>query len=118
MILETTLYDGITSETVSKYFGNLINKIFKLLPMVEEGDNSIETYIDGLQVELDGCHDLIVIIREDPIFISLLSTLAWLRQNALKQDCSFKRIRREIFQAISICKKMEESMLKLSDGGE
>lgn len=119
MTLDTTTYSGVTTGSMEKYFGNLVNKIFKILPILETEESSIKTYLESLQIELEGCREMVVLLNEDPMYISLLSTLTWLNNHIGDEACQFKTIRREVFNAISICKKLERQMMKAhSDGGD
>lgn len=119
MTLDTTIYSGVTSDIMEKYFGNLINKIFKILPILETQESSIKAYLDSLQIELEGCREMVVLLNNDPMYISLLSTLTWINNHVCDKECPFKTIRREVFNAISICKKLERQMLEAnSDGGD
>lgn len=119
-MLDTTPFSGVTSENLEKYFGNLVNKIFKILPILENDESSIKKYLEGLHIELEGCQELIYILQDDPLFISLLSTLTWLTNHVNEECCPFQTARREVFNAISICKNLEKqiSAMHNSNGGD
>ena len=113
MMLNTSLQQPVDIKLMQEYFSKLVNKFFKILPMMENGEKSIETYIESLQVELLGCKDLIAALNYDPLYLSLLGILEWLRINIYDDSFSFKRKRREIFNAISVCKKLEIQYLQV-----
>lgn len=117
-MLETSINMSIKAETMSKYFGVLVNKIFKILPIIENNESSLSTYMDSLFIEISGCKELITSIQDDPMFITLLGTLTWLMNHYDDKNCTFKQIRREVFHAISICKKLETQVLGGDLGGE
>lgn len=116
-MLDTTTNLKVDSATLKKYFEVLVNKIFKILPIVENNEASLESYLDSLFIEVSGCRELITVISDDPMYISMLSTLTWIKNHVNDKDCTFKRIRREVFHTISICKKLEDQTLTEHDGG-
>ena len=109
---------GITVEEtlVSKYFNSLVNKIFKILPIIENGEESITVYMESLGVELVGFQSLLPTVGEDPAFLSLLSIYQWIADNTADTDNNYKAIRREVFHAISLCKKMQ-AQFSSTEGG-
>lgn len=103
MMLDTTTGVSINSKIINKYFKNLVNHFFKILPMRENNEDSLYTYMKSMQVELLGCKELIVAINNDPNYLTLLSILQYLIDNP---KCSIKEVRREVFHAISVCNKI------------
>lgn len=86
------------------YIRSLVNRFFKILPIKESGEDSLETYMRSLQAELIGFKDLVTVIHEDSDFVSLLSILQYLIDNP---GCQTTTVRREVFRAISICNKLK-----------
>ena len=117
MKLDTTFCSGVDSEALAKYFNNLVNKVFKMLPIYENHEQSLDTYVDSLQCEIEGCRELVVVLQDDPLYISLLSSLAWLRNHFDDEQCEFERIRRMVFNSIDLCKKLERQTRNLKEGG-
>ena len=105
--MESTLGIVIEVTLVSKYFNSLVNKIFKILPIIENKEESITVYMESLGVELIGFQNLLPAVGEDPAFLSLLSIYQWIADNAVDAEDNYKIIRREVFHAISLCKKMQ-----------
>lgn len=108
--IATTAGVPVTSTLLSKYFTNLVNRFFKVLPMRESEEATLGVYMRSLQIELLGYKELIVSIDENPLYLSLTSILQFLIDNP---DCPITDVRREIFKAISIC-----NQLKSIYGGE
>ena len=102
----------VSHDLLSEYFRALVNRFFKILPIRESEDKSLTTYIRSLQIELTGCGAFIERLDRDPQYLSLLSVLQYLQDNP---DCSVKEVRREVFNAISICNKLRD---KYSEGGD
>lgn len=85
------------------YFRTLINMFFKILPIWENGEDTIGIYMRSLQTELLGCKELICAIRDDSLFLSLLSILQFLIDHP---EMPVQSVKREVFRAISICNKL------------
>lgn len=94
----------VTSNLIGNYFRALVNKIFKILPMKENEEDSLCIYLESLQAELLGCKELVGEIKENPLFLSLLSILQYLIDNP---DLKTLKVRREVFHAISICNQIK-----------
>lgn len=112
MTISTSLNISLDYSMWDKYLSSLINKFFKILPILENSEDSIDAYLESLQSELSGLQMLVVELGNDPSYISLLAVLSWIAESASPKngsdEVSFKRIRREVFHAISICKKIKE----------
>ena len=100
MSVETSLGVNIDSESLNNYLRNLVNRFFKILPIREQDDGSLSTYMRSLQMELLG---------NDASLITLLSILQYLIDNP---DSSVTIVRREVFHAISICNKLKATYVK------
>jgi hypothetical protein len=104
MNYSTVAGEPINSELLSNYFASLVNAFFKILPMRENGEVSLPTYMHSLQLELFGCRDLIPAISADPQLLTLLSIL----QDLISEpDTDVKVVKREVFKAIRICDKLK-----------
>lgn len=96
---QTVQYD-----LIKNYFHDLVNRFFKILPMRENGEDSLPTYMRSLSIELIGGQDLIPGLNVNPSYLTLLSILEYLINTP---DCEISDVRREIFHAISVCNKLE-----------
>ena len=103
MMVETTAGSGISYNMLKRYLRNLVNRFFKILPLKENNEESLDTYIRSLQAELIGCYDLVVLLHDDPLYLSLLAILQYLIDCP---DCEVEIVKREVFGAISICNKL------------
>lgn len=104
MMVDTTAGEPIESEILHNYFRNLVNHFFKILPIREQNEESLTTYMQGLQAELLGCKGLISAIQNDASYLTLLSILQYLIDNP---ECTVKEVKREVFRAISICNQLK-----------
>lgn len=108
MTVNTATGFPVDASFLRQYFKTLVNHFFKILPMREQGEESLATYIESLQVELIGCQSLIENLNEDSCFITLLSILQYLIDHP---DCSIRVVKREVFHAISICNKLKSKYI-------
>lgn len=104
MNVTTVLGISVDSNLLRNYFKNLVNQFFKILPMRENDEDSVITYMQSLQIELLGCRNLIPEIHDNSLYLTLLSILQYLIENP---DCSITVVKREVFRAISICNKLK-----------
>lgn len=103
MTIDTVTGSTIDVELLNNYLKNLVNLFFKILPMRENEEDSLPVYMRSLQSEIIGCKEIITALNNDHLFLSLISILQYLIDN----DCSVKDVRREVFNAISICNKLK-----------
>lgn len=104
MIINTAAELPIDGELLHNYFRTLVNHFFKILPIRENEEESLETYVHSLQLELFGCKELVPELKTNSFYLSLLSILQYLIDNPY---CDVRIVRREVFRAISICNKLK-----------
>lgn len=109
MMIETIAGHSITSELLHNYFGRLVNRFFKILPMRENQEGSLCTYMQSLQVELLGCKGFIPAMSKDSDFLTMLSILQYLIENP---KCNISDVKREVFRAISICNRLQSRFIE------
>lgn len=100
---------------LKNYISSLVNHFFKILPIRENGESSLDTYMRSLQAELLGCAELIQAIHDDALFVTLISILQYLIDTP---DCPVPVVKREVFRAISICNKLKERYADTCDAKE
>lgn len=108
MTLDTTAGIPVSKELLCNYFKNLVNLFFKILPIRENNEDSLIVYMKSLQIELLGCKELIISLKNDSNYLSLLSILQYLIDNP---ECEVYKVKREVFRAISICNKLKSKYL-------
>lgn len=101
----TTTGATMSAAVLDNYLRSLINLFFKILPLKESGERSLEIYMKSLQAELLGCNALVKAIHDDSMFLSLVAILQYLIDTP---DCEVSFVKREVFRAISICNKLKE----------
>lgn len=100
-------------ERAIKYLNASINGIFKILPLFEENNIGIDTYIDSLLFTLYSLDDALDLTHTKD-FIDVLATLESVKKEIKKEDSSHAVLKREIFKCINILKNM---VVKLEEGG-
>lgn len=106
MNAQTIYGHSLSGNLLGNYFNNLVNQFFKILPMRENEEDSLITYMQSLQVELIGCKALIPELSENSFFLTLLSILQFLIDTP---GTAVPTVKREVFRAISICHKLESA---------
>lgn len=102
--MKTATGYSLPDEMIGNYLGGLVNQFFKILPIKESGEPSLNEFMRSLQVELLGFKTLMAELENDSMYITLLSILQYLIDN----DCEVGVVKREVFKAISICKKLKK----------
>ena len=96
-------YDAINDDQFFLYYLNfLINRVYKILPISEDEPVTLKSYLDSLVLELLGSKDLILKLKKDASFLSLIATLQSLSENQYSHNV----IRSEVFKCIDIIKKL------------
>lgn len=103
MIYVTDNHSPIRSDVTKNYIKTLINMFFKILPLREDKEPTLCSYIKSIQNELIGCSDFVMEFHYDPNFLSLISILQYLIDHP---DSPVEDVKREVFRAIRICEKI------------
>lgn len=109
MMIETTAGHPIEAKTLHNYFKKLVNNFFKILPMRENEEPSLQTYMCSLQIELIGCKEFVNVIKDNPSYLTLLAILQYLIDTP---GCSILEVKREVFKAISICNQFQSLFIE------
>ena len=102
MMIETK-YECIPNELFENYLKFLIGRIYKILCMQEENNPNLSVYLEGLQRELIGNSNLLLAIRYDGDFLTLLNKIQFL----IYDSSNHKIVKKEIFECIAIIKKLQ-----------
>lgn len=94
----------ISDRMVSNYINALVNRFYKILPIKESGEGTLKPYLESLQREMIGLHDLITMIRDDDRYLTLLAMV----QYFIDHEADVGTVRTDVFRAISILKKLQK----------
>lgn len=86
------------------YLEALINKVYKILPMYEEENKNLRSYLQSLEREMSGCYQLYKSVCDDAQFLSLISIVSYLHTEEYTQQVC----KQEVFKAIHIIEGMVE----------
>lgn len=103
-MIGTKTGDQVSREMLHNYFGGLVNRFFKILPIREEGEDTLPLYMESLQHEILGCKEIINELNNDANLVSLVSILQFMIDNP---ECPVPDVKREVFRAINICNHMK-----------
>lgn len=93
------------NEKLVVYLNSVVNSVFKILPLYEEKNVGVDTYIESLLFELYGLEESVA-IQHSYEYISLLSTLESVKKEISKEDSKKPTVKREIFKCINVIKNM------------
>lgn len=100
----TVNYDVLPDEMFINYLDFLVGRIFKILPMREQEDDGLYKYMCSLQRELIGNKDLIIELKNDGNFITVLGKLQYLISN---KDIDISIFKKDVFDCISLINKLK-----------
>jgi hypothetical protein len=89
-------YAELDESVFQNYFQYMIGKIYKILPMKEEGCKTLTSYLESLKIEMIGSYGLYRQLMEEPQFMTALNIVEYLIDN----DYDNAICKREVFKAI------------------
>lgn len=87
------------------HLNSIVNSVFKVLPLYEEQNTGLKTYVESLLLELYGLQNVIE-IRHSHEYLSLLATLESIKREIDDENNKKSIIKREVFKCINIIKNM------------
>lgn len=103
-MIQTTVGAPISDGLLQNYLSYLVDRFFKILPMREDEEPTLNVYIRSLLLELLGCRSLIMAFNDDHDFLALTSTLKYLADHP---ECTVDDVRREVFRSIRTVKGLK-----------
>lgn len=104
-------YGLIPEGNFCNYFKFLINKTYKILPLKEENSSTLTSYLESFLRELIGNKELIHVLVEEPMFITILNTIQYL----ISEEYSVDICRKEVFKCIHILENINDKYFKVGD---
>jgi hypothetical protein len=95
----------MNNKKLAIYLDATVNSVFKILPLYEEQNVGVATYIESLIFELDGLQH-VVAIEHSYEYISVMNILTSVKKEAEKEGNNKPVIKREVFRCINIIKNM------------
>lgn len=94
----------IPNELMLRYLERTVGRLYKILPMKEDNEETIHEYLDSLLVELVGV-ELLERLSDQPYYVGILGIVSYLSEHI--DSCSVKKVKRNVFRAIELCKKLQ-----------
>jgi hypothetical protein len=89
----------------------LIPRFFKILPLFEESNEGLQSYVESLMFEMNGLYWTIEEIQANGNYLSLLATLESICDEiAINDEYSQAIIKREVFRSIEIIKQLKPTV--------
>ena len=101
----TVNYDVFSDESFKNYLNFLIGQLYKSLCLKEDDDKNLISYLESLNRELISSKELIIFLKNDARFISMLTKIQYLIS---EPNTTHKIFKKEIFACISIVQKLLE----------
>lgn len=98
----------VTQELFESYLDSLVGRFYKIMPMYEDNDPTLKSYLEGLCRELSGSKSLILALNNNPYFIQLISTIQYFIDN----DFDKKICKKEVMKCIDISKKLKKKLME------
>lgn len=99
----TNIGAEVPNGCVSGYFEALVGKIYKILPMREDGAEFLQQYVDRKIREMLAFRRLSATVGNDPDFMALLL----LMYAVADPNNSIDSVRHDAFEAINLCKVLQ-----------
>lgn len=99
------IYQNMPAKHLQNYYGFLIGKVYKILPMKEQNNQDLSKYLESLQHEVIGNMKLLDDLKYDGYFIALLNKIQFLiSSNYTHEEC-----RATVFECIDLVKKISKN---------
>lgn len=99
----TSYGTDIAEESFGSYIECLVNKVYKILPLRENNEPTLQQYMKSLQRELLGCQSLLPSIEQNQQFFTILSII----QNLIDHECAVPIVKSDVFKAINLLKRIQ-----------
>lgn len=103
-MIDTIIGVPISERLLNNYFNALVDSFFKILPIRENEEETLTTYMHSLQLELIGNKRLIKLLNNDARFLRLIAILQFLIDYP---ETPVPEVKREVFKAIRICNQLK-----------
>lgn len=107
-----TKHGYVTQDLFESYLDSLVGRFYKIMPMKEDNDPTLNSYLKSFNRELCGSKSLILALDNNPYFIQLIGTVQYFIDNDInKETCAT-----EVKKCISISKKLKKKLIEKGGG--
>lgn len=89
-----------------EYLQSLVGKVYKVLPMFEEGDEDVFSYLRRFTAELQGGLYTFPELEQEENYTSIINNLNYI----LYCQCTVADCKRQVFDSIALIKKILRKM--------
>lgn len=89
---------------INDYLNDIIGKIYKVLPLKEEGNSYLSEYLDSLLIQLKGAETTYLLLSSNPRYISIVNCIQYFCDN----DFTSRQCKREVFRCIESIKQIQK----------
>jgi hypothetical protein len=100
-----TKYGQLPDEILMAYVNGMTGKIFKMLPMKQDGSKTLLVYMESILREFIGNKELVEKFKHNEVFLAILGTL----ESLLHQD-NFSLFRSDILKILNLIEQMKSSL--------
>lgn len=94
----------VPDKALESYLQSLINKVYKVLPMKEEGCETLDAYLLSLENELIGCYKLWGVLENEPQFLAVINVVKYLAT----EEYDVVVCKREVFKTIHLIESINK----------
>lgn len=98
----------LPDKALISYLQNLVNKVYKVLPMKEEQCVTLTSYLLSLKNELIGCYNLWQVLEDEPQFLAVVNIIEYLAS----EEYDVAVCKREVFKAIRLIESVKQKIVK------
>jgi len=98
----------LPDKALESYLQNLVNKVYKILPMKEERCGTLTSYLLSLENELIGCYKLWDTLENEPQFLAVINIVKYLAI----EDYDVVVCKREVFKAIHLIESINNKFFR------
>lgn len=100
----------MNSDSVADYLTELVDRVYKILPLFEEKNQGLFHYVQSLIFELHGLYWAVDSIKGSGKYLILIATLESISDYTLFcEEKDHAVIKREVFKCLEVIKKIKAS---------
>ena len=100
-----TKYGQLPDEMLVAYVDGMFAMVFKMMPMKQNGTETLSSYIEATLRELVGQKELVFALKNNKEYQSILGTM----ESLLLQD-DFQTFRSDIFKIMNLIKRLKSQL--------
>lgn len=107
--MKTTYQIDISSVMVDNYLFAAVNKVYKILPLKEHGEETLGKYIHSLVREMLGCHEMIEVFQNDSRYLDVVGALHYMSGHI--EEMELEDVKSDVFRCINLIKNLRRQYI-------